>query len=523
MSKKNQVKFRLFEKNGSIRIAIQTESETDENSFVNTSAEYYIASDPRNVSRILDTLVSTVKDVSIDGDSLCTNYRKNDTFIIEDYQRLRNYPELEPFFNKIGKKIKNQEAKNKQYRRKPSRKRKQIQFRKRDLMAATFMIGVITFGLFKSDHMLAQESMEDTFALDYTDPNWEMEKHEVGEILEKYQASIVENYSSMSDTSSLITSSEVATIDENVPVSEETTEIAMVDETMEASFEEPQDEVFEQSSEPIEEFVNPAPEVSEDEPMAAEEYKEVDKKEIEEQGQEKKEEETKAEGEIAEKGEEKKEQEESTEATTKETTEEVFLTKTEEELDQEIEKIAEDLVAQNKTSEEDVKEAATVALQDGQAPAEVEPVQVETQVATASVTEESTPIVSQNGTGINYIETYHLTPEQIDVIKATIQHEAGFNPIEVEKVASTVINRCESGGWPGGTNPYGVIVGKGQFQSYYAGYYKKYLNGNYAEFTDEIVDAMLKGEQLPSHDFERFASGSSATGVQFTEKGNKYR
>jgi len=490
MAKKDQVKFRLFEKNGTIRIAIQTiPTQENNNSKLNTSAEYYIASDPRNISRILDTLVSTVKDVSISGDSLHTNYRKNDTFIIEDYERLQNHPELKPFFDKMGGKIKQQEKK-KNSKKKVSSKRRNIHIGKKVLAAASFLTVLIISGFCKSD-MIAQGAVSDTLVMDNTDDNSETTEDEIQEVLEKYQASIIENQSNVYETveSEIMTQTDVYVEDvtieetaEEIPIgagTEETVEIVSGDDSQnpETSI----DTTFEDQEE-VEEF------------QKGEEQQEQSKESTQKEEQQ----------------EQEKEEEK--------LTDEVILAK----VDEEIEQIAADLVAQSKTSDEDVRKAAETALQDGQAQGEV--VQVEqTQVVTASITDTATPAMNANGTGINYVETYHLTPEQIDIIKATIQHEAGFNPVEVEKVTSTVINRCESGGWPGGTNPYGVILGKGQFQSYYDGHYKKYLNGNYEDYTDQIVDAMLLGEQLPSHDFERFSSGPGATGTQFTKNGNFFR
>lgn len=499
MAKKSQVKFRLFEKNGSIRIAIQTVPEQDENnSNLNTSAEYYIASDPRNVSKILDTLVSTVKDVSIHGDSLYTNYRKSDTFIIEDYERLRNHPELRPFFDKMGRKIKHQEE-NRKNKKKTSSKRKNIRFGKRVLAVASLFTTVLIAGLFKSDMMAQEATSDDALVFDNND---EAVEAEIEEVLEKYQASIIENEWSESES---IESEQMAQADESVPVMEEMPEETMPEETSEETVE-VLEETTGEDSQMVEESTDSTSETIEEKKDESQKEEEEEKEETKQEDKEKEETETK-----------------STDETTLAKVDETA----EEEVDKEIEKIATELVAQNKTSEEDVKAAAETALQDGQVQVEVAEAQTETleqtQVATASVTDNATPAMNANGTGINYVETYHLTPEQIDIIKATIQHEAGFNPVEVEKVTSVVINRCESGGWPGGTNPYGVIVGKGQFQSYYAGYYKKYLNGNYADYTDQIVDAMLLGEQVPSHDFERFSSGSGATGTQFTENGNKFR
>lgn len=499
MAKKSQVKFRLFEKNGSIRIAIQTVPEQDENnSNLNTSAEYYIASDPRNVSKILDTLVSTVKDVSIHGDSLYTNYRKSDTFIIEDYKRLKNHPELRPFFDKMGRKIKHQEE-NRKNKKKTSSKRKNIRFGKRVLAVASLFTTVLIAGLFKSDMMAQEATSDDALVFDNND---EAVEAEIEEVLEKYQASIIDNEWSESES---IESEQMAQADESVPVMEEMPEETMPEETSEETVE-VLEETTGEDSQMVEESTDSTSET-------IEEKKDESQKEEEEEKEETKQEEK------------EKEKEKIETKSTDETT--LAEAEADEEVDKEIEKIATELVAQNKTSEEDVKAAAETALQDGQVQVEVAEAQTETleqtQVATASVTDNATPAMNANGTGINYVETYHLTPEQIDIIKATIQHEAGFNSVEVEKVTSAVINRCESGIWPGGTNPYSVILGKGQFESYYDGHYKKYLNGNYTDYTDQIVDAMLLGEQLPSHDFERFSSGPGATGTQFTENGNFFR
>lgn len=123
---------------------------------------------------------------------------------------------------------------------------------------------------------------------------------------------------------------------------------------------------------------------------------------------------------------------------------------------------------------------------------------------------------------INYIKKFSLTSKQIDTIKATVQHEAGFNQTEVYAVMSVVINRCKSGNW-GASNPYSVITFPGQFASYLNGYYRQYINENYADYTDQIIDEMLKGERAPLHNYESFRSSSSTVGVQFTKGGNKYR
>lgn len=121
-----------------------------------------------------------------------------------------------------------------------------------------------------------------------------------------------------------------------------------------------------------------------------------------------------------------------------------------------------------------------------------------------------------------------LTPQQLDVVKATIRHEAGNNPAEIANVASAVKNRMNSGGW-GGTDPYSVVTASGQFESYFGGHYKQYTNGNYyqgdagtAAAVDQTINAILTGQMAPTHGFESFRSAGSKNGTQLTDGGNKY-
>lgn len=140
----------------------------------------------------------------------------------------------------------------------------------------------------------------------------------------------------------------------------------------------------------------------------------------------------------------------------------------------------------------------------------------------SSIIEPEVEVINSETQLTNYIAKFSLTPEQIDIIKATVQHEAGFNETEVYAVMSTVINRCESGRWGGGGNPYAVITASGQFDSYCSGYYREYVNGNYTDYTSAIVDSMLRGDKEPFHDYESFSSSASSRGVQYTKSGNRY-
>ena len=85
-----------------------------------------------------------------------------------------------------------------------------------------------------------------------------------------------------------------------------------------------------------------------------------------------------------------------------------------------------------------------------------------------------------------------ITPEQLDVVKATIRHEAGNSYQAMADVASCVKQRMNVNG----ADAYSVITSKGQFQSYGKGYYQQYTGGNYYQgdaATGASVDEMLNG------------------------------
>lgn len=410
MPKNHIVQFRLFAKNDSIKIALQTVVNEKEKSYTDKQEviEYYVASDPQNIEKILDTLVTTVKSISIVGPDLHMNYRKYDTFVIENYNQLRRCPELNRFFKKVDRKLSRLEKKTKT----KGKRRKVIKVRK-GVVPATVLAGIlVTTGVIS-----AVVGKNQPF--------------EIG-----------------------ITGDENDTLNQRVP--------KLISEGDKVSLE----------------FEFDGPDYDEEELSQSRSIKEK-LVEIEEDS------------------------EEVTEVVkSKETASQTSSTQSsEEEIDTEIDTLAQQLSSQNAT-EEEINKVTEAALIDVQA-----------------VRNQTMPQDGQT----NYILLYNLTPEQIDIIKATIQHEAGFNEVEVYAAMSTVINRSDSGGWPGGKNPYTIVTGDGQFQSYYEGYYQKYMQGNYADYTDQIVDAMLTGELEPMHDFERFASGPNATGIQYTKHGNHYR
>ncbi len=421
--KQSSVKFRLFEKNGMIMITLQTIYKTKEESEFNQTEliEYYVATAPGNIEKILETLVSTINHISIEGNHLVTNYRKKDTFIIENYNQLKNHPSLQPFFKKIHRKL-IQEEKKGEGSKQSCRNAKKV------LGMAALMAGVSVAGVSSSTMAMVEEIPYNSYIDENSNTDFELEG-----FMEKKASDSNREYRRM-----------------------------IIEQEMQKD--QNQKEENKNQSQNLKE--------SKIKEIVIEKEQLPDKSKSNQQGKEK--------IQNSKKSQENQQEED-------------FL------IDSEIEALARELINQEATEEEILAAAINVLGDD------------------VAITE------SSPSEKVNYIDQYHLTEKEVDTIKATVQHEAGFNPEEVYAVASTVINRSESGGWYADGNPYKVITAPGQFQSYYAGYYKKYENGNYAEYTDEIVDAMLTGELQPLHNFESFRSGSSPKGVQFTPNGNKYR
>lgn len=230
-----------------------------------------------------------------------------------------------------------------------------------------------------------------------------------------------------------------------------------------------------------------------------------------------------------------------------ETTEEVAPVEEKVEETTEEEKISE---VDEIRSEKIMNQKASVDIEDNNSSVEVtEPINevVETPVEVAEPIPEQQPIltpanevseVKQEQIVVNQIiqdeqsldantaAALGMTLEQLDVVKATIRHEAGNNPAEIANVASCVRNRMVSRG----LNAYQVITAPGQFESYLKGRYKKYTGGNYYQGdpatlaqVNAMLDGILAGTTPPTHGYENFRSASSPKGVQLAEGGNKYR
>ena len=134
----------------------------------------------------------------------------------------------------------------------------------------------------------------------------------------------------------------------------------------------------------------------------------------------------------------------------------------------------------------------------------------------------SSPAVSADNAAV--AAALGLTPEQLDIVKATIRHEAGPNLQEMANVASVVKNRMNKSG----NNAYSTIVSPNQFESYEDDYYKKFLGRNYADTGasdadgDALINGILMGTIPPTHNYSFFNGRNSKNGEQLTPNGNHY-
>lgn len=97
---------------------------------------------------------------------------------------------------------------------------------------------------------------------------------------------------------------------------------------------------------------------------------------------------------------------------------------------------------------------------------------------------------------------------QYQVVLATVRHEGGNSYEGALAVMSCILNRCDSGRWGGGNNPYLVTIAPGQFESYLAGRYRQYMGYNVSAEVRKGVEDALNGKR--SHKFESFRANSSA-------------
>lgn len=74
---------------------------------------------------------------------------------------------------------------------------------------------------------------------------------------------------------------------------------------------------------------------------------------------------------------------------------------------------------------------------------------------------------------------YNLEGKEFDVVVAVVAGEYDRNLNDALGVVSVILNRCDSKSWASwaGKSPYDQVVMAGQFEVYFAGYYRDYMPG----------------------------------------------
>ena len=74
---------------------------------------------------------------------------------------------------------------------------------------------------------------------------------------------------------------------------------------------------------------------------------------------------------------------------------------------------------------------------------------------------------------------YNLDGKEFDVVVAVVAGEYDHNLNDALGVVSVILNRCDSKSWASwaGKSPYDQVVMAGQFEVYFAGYYRDYMPG----------------------------------------------
>lgn len=87
-------------------------------------------------------------------------------------------------------------------------------------------------------------------------------------------------------------------------------------------------------------------------------------------------------------------------------------------------------------------------------------------------------------------KTYNLSEKELNELYAIVASEAAHNPDDALGVISVILNRTESkDNFFGGPNPTPLSIAKAnnQFEGYFAGFYKRYLNSNGEYIGDQVI------------------------------------
>lgn len=135
----------------------------------------------------------------------------------------------------------------------------------------------------------------------------------------------------------------------------------------------------------------------------------------------------------------------------------------------------------------------------------LEPINQVVRVGTGSANSTSTSNAIAN---LGYNGTT-LNASDFDLVCAVVEHEGGSDYESALAVMSCVMNRVDSRSYP--NDPVSVLTAPGQFESYFAGYYKQFL-GNSSTSVRQAVTDCLNGKR--NHNYLSFRGYKTTNSVK---------
>lgn len=127
-------------------------------------------------------------------------------------------------------------------------------------------------------------------------------------------------------------------------------------------------------------------------------------------------------------------------------------------------------------------------------------------------------------------QTYDLPDDELNLLYAIVASEAAHNPDDALGVTSVILNRAESGlNFLGGPNPtpISIATANGQFEGYFKGNYRAFLNANGEYKGDSVisqaVDDALNGVRNTNALYFLANSCTYYSDNLITPDGNRYK
>lgn len=158
-----------------------------------------------------------------------------------------------------------------------------------------------------------------------------------------------------------------------------------------------------------------------------------------------------------------------------------------------------------------------------------------TSVSLDSSTYKTTPVSGFSDGSVSFglttgNQTYDLSESELNTLYAIVASEAAHNPDDALGVMSVILNRVESDeNFLGGSNPtpLSIATAQNQFEGYFGGSYKKYLNSSGQYVGDSVisqaVDDALNGYRNTNATYFLANYCSYYSNNMITSDGNRYK